>query len=399
MHDVPEIPVRKEAVAASAETRPSRPPPTPRGETREASLSRPSGRKAPPPGPATGLRGRVLRSDGRRAAGAEVRLREFLKDGVDDEIGSVPGAFRTHDGRVFPELRASADEEGRFRFTDLATMQVASSCQVSARLGDGVASAAALLPPRNDEIVKMADLVLLPGGWIEGLVQRAQGVPVASVRVVCPDAGPEAAARSDARGRFRLGPLAAGEHHPTVQDERWPCWPDRPLVTVLTAQTAPATVRVREAGPLRVEVADEEERAVPNVVVRVERREEGYWGKDRPAPSGVAQFVGVPRTPRRVLARIEGSSVFAIRSVGPDTTAVRVTMGRKTLGVVLRGTVVDARTGRPVREAHVSVEVPDASQDPPWHQADDTWTDDQGRFVFPAAPARPKRCRSRPEGG
>ena len=93
----------------------------------------------------------------------------------------------------------------------------------------GAASRAATVLGRR----LVADVELDGGGWMNGQVLRAEGLPVADVPVVLRRLGHEVACtRTDAAGRFRLGPLCGGTYELFAQQQGL-------LIRAWAARTAP----------------------------------------------------------------------------------------------------------------------------------------------------------------
>lgn len=121
-----------------------------------------------------------------------------------DEGGSHPIEALLH-----PLPSALTDEEGRFRFEGLA--EAGYRADAAAAGWRGNAARGLTVAPGDATAV---EIVLTPGGWIEGVVRDAEGNGVAEATVEAHPVGSRsgriASVRTDAEGAFRLDTLPEG---------------------------------------------------------------------------------------------------------------------------------------------------------------------------------------------
>jgi len=184
------------------------------------------------------------------------------------------------------------------------------------------------------------DLVLAAGGSITGEVVDEAGTPAADIVVEArgPDSGSE---RTDARGQFTIGALAAGSYEVTVRSP-WgdpshsPGQPDaHPTSVTVTADHKSQVHLVAESTPGTITgtVTDATQAPISDAYVTAAREDEA--AADRETPSYLAR--GAWHDPP-VLTAQDGSfrltglprgrfAVRAYREGGPDAIVTRVNLG------------------------------------------------------------------------
>ena len=144
--------------------------------------------------PAGRLAGRVVRDDGKPAAGVAV------------EIWSR-SAFRTLAPVRFEAGPIRTGEDGRFQTPHGLLAGSNYRAVVRARGFTPVLSEWVAAGDRDDAVMKVADIVLTPQRSISGRVVDRKGQPVGGAKVIA--GGQGASSLTDEQGRFRLDGLAA----------------------------------------------------------------------------------------------------------------------------------------------------------------------------------------------
>lgn len=166
------------------------------------------------PGPGARVEGLVRDPAGRPVAGARVRLgaQDFF-----DTLGPT-GA----EGPP-PPIEVRSDEHGRFVGGGLAPGRIEVAC-----LAEGFPVATGAVEVGAGEVGRI-ELDLEPGAWVRGRASDAAGEPLARIGVRAhpsqtsfqdPRSSFDApSSRTDAEGRFLLGPLNAGRHELDARSE------------------------------------------------------------------------------------------------------------------------------------------------------------------------------------
>jgi uncharacterized GH25 family protein len=302
---------------------------------------------SPAPASRNALRGVVEDAAGAPVAGASVAAVS-----LEDAIGGDPK-------RVVPRL-ATSDNVGAFALPDLAAGAYAVSARAAAGAGD--------LPfvrvaATGETIVRVR---LAPGASIEGRVVDDAGAPVVSARVVADASEPlrllyhhvwtqgfasrsEVATIADAEGRFRLGPLAAGEYGVDASASTCP-----KRSTRLSAPSTGVTIVLRRGGALSGTVVLGHGSLPDEIRLWTEP-----WIEDRTLrPTGSEtpfRWEGLPAGPRRVLATATGFTV-ASADVRVDVGAAAGPVRLECLvGTPVTGSLVAKGTSQPIVGAKVAL--------------------------------------------
>lgn len=190
--------------------------------------------------------------------------------------------------------------------------------------------------------------VLRRGSTIEGQVRGADGPPLAGAEISVSGMfgmrGP--AWKADAAGRFRLEHVAPGPndllirapgHRPTT----------RPVIA--GPDTKPIEIVLERGRSVSGRVVDHTGKPVSEAKIRFEL---GDRDADRAAPTVTAdvggrfRLDGVPDDPGSLVAARQGTSSRVTRPLSPTENDVKVVL--PTFDAIVRGTVTDAETGRPV---------------------------------------------------
>lgn len=310
---------------------------------------------------------------------------------VDDQGRPVDGAEITvlgggaGEAALVPVQRHRSDAAGAFRFT--APEDAVVLARREGYLAGRARVDAAVELSRKLTVRLRAATAAAPALAIEGVVEDAGGGPVEGACVTAAPvdrAGePPAAARTDARGRFRIGELEAGRY----------------AVAAARRGAAPASAEV-EAGATGVRLRLEEGGALAG---RVRARRGGapvtlftvlVQGAETRSescidPEGRYALAGLPPGPAVVSVLAPGFAPSAeLRVVVPGPGAAPATADFElSAGGRLTGVVRDRVTARPISGARVVVEGAPATLGVPVRN--ETTTDAEGRFELAALAERP----------
>jgi len=220
-------------------------------------------------------------------------------------------------------------------------------------------------------------VALAPGAPLGGTVVDADGRAVAGATVLVVDAlvSATAEATSDASGRWRAGPLAAGTYRVHARAPGRARGPWQEVVLDGAAAAAEVVVALGRGGRIRGEVVDERGAAVAGALVEADGGDDGDDALVARADAGGAfELTGVPPGSVEVLARTElrASRVEEVDVADGEAAAVRLVVEPSEIaGRVLRP------DGSPVRGAVVGVH-----DDPRYGDV----TDQEGQFELGALP-------------
>lgn len=194
------------------------------------------------------------------------------------------------------------------------------------------------------------------GLGILGLVLGPKDVPVANATVSCDDRRDVARVDSDAEGRFRLSPDAAG-CKAVARQGRFA----RSLAVVLAAG-GENVLRLTGGGGIEGVVVDGQGKPLTTYAIFVETftpssdRKELDYQKYVDDPNGVFQWLGLPPGRYVLMASAEGRPVtrsLPIDLADDQTVAgIRIVVGA---GAKLEGVVVDGQTKAPIAGANVGL--------------------------------------------
>ena len=171
--------------------------------------------------------------------------------------GPVTVTLTRADGRVEPELALTRETPRRELDCEPGELTVAAR----------TAGARALSSQPTHTVVRagataIVELQLAPSARLTGWVRDEAGTALEGVAVALVRRGAtQASARSDARGRFALEPLPAGEYELVLGDPAGPLVPRTPLV--LAADDGPRELVVPVLLALRLRVLDRDGAPVP----------------------------------------------------------------------------------------------------------------------------------------
>jgi RNA polymerase sigma factor (sigma-70 family) len=339
--------------------------------------------------PAEVMGGTVQDEQGHPIAGAKVRiwlnqtsaqprnLRESVNIGVSDPITTdASGRWRL---AMLP-LTFTADDRLSFQ---LSHLDYVSDVHEPGRPN----------PALKDLRTESAILVMAKGVPVRGSVVDPAGNPVegAPVSLAWRPTNPDVryTTRTDAAGRFAFEHARAGEQAVCVQADRL-----APYIADIVARPdmKPMTIRLQPARVIQGRVVDRRDQPFEGVTIRVaEWRNSGLldWNT-RTDLQGHFRWEGAPSDKITLVAHWQGVGSMSI-PVAADANPAEVVVVTKAWR--LRGTVVDAATGRPVPRIRVirgstgtstnavDPRFPNGRERPQWWY-EDAQTFDGGQFVF-----------------
>lgn len=278
------------------------------------------------------------------------------------------------------------DAQGRFTFEELRESSYVLLAEKEPEL-------AVQKLPYGKEAMEGITLELSPPSFLEGTVSDEAGHPVASAELETLDPGKESAGKTttDARGRYRLGPLPKGSHRVIVHADSYL---DGFAMKNLPEDGPALDFQLKKSVPVVGVAVDTEGQPLPHLALEL-------W---RPGARGTSYIMGHHRRPAMPVSSVKtderGAFQLSAPAPGPyelntDSTEVRFTSMTVVApaqevrlivnrGLSLEGVLVD-EAGQPVQGAQI-ISV-DAA--PPYRSGNTVLTDAAGRFLLPALTESP----------
>ncbi len=310
--------------------------------------------------------GRVLMPNGSPAPGALVKLSQAAPKSADGDGGGMGWGRR---GARPERKNTTADAQGEFRFTALATTAARLSAGLEAAEGGTAALAVALedVQPAEAGKARPVDLRLAPTVSIRGRVVDDQGRPVKdfSVRAAREGFSSRDGAGDGVRetfadkvdGSFEMSGATPGPWQVSITAEGHESPEDQTLAVALPQKGAPLQFSLTRLGTVRGLVVDPN--GTPVAGARVRRETTGFGGMRRQRgvetkADGTFEILNLTAGSQVLIASSEQwaaseATPFEVRP-GTDTVSAILTLRR---GGTIRGVVRDD-TGRPWAGRRVS---------------------------------------------